>query len=94
MFLQEDPGPGRYTLRRDRSNSAPPTPRGRGFYSSTTRQTQAHLKKQVFMYIHSDLDINGCPYILSEVFLLKVLTCMQELFLGEEKVVSEVSSFP
>ena len=44
---QEDPGPGRYNLRRERSNSAPPTPRGCGFNSSTTRQTQAHLRKKV-----------------------------------------------
>lgn len=47
LILQEDPGPGRYTLRRERSHSAPPTPRGCGFRSSTARQTQAHLRNKV-----------------------------------------------
>jgi hypothetical protein len=43
---REDPGPGRYTLRRERSHSAPPTPRGCGFNSSTARHTQGHLKNK------------------------------------------------
>lgn len=43
---KEDPGPGRYTLRRERSNSAPPIPRGYGFNSSTARYSQAQLRRQ------------------------------------------------
>ena len=40
---QEDPGPGHYTGGRKRVHSAPPTPTGHAFNSSTTRNTQANL---------------------------------------------------